>query len=129
MFILVSCPRYNFHYSELIPGRVTEGHEDLFLVSSPSVQRWWNGTKFMQVMEQPHRTKSPQRRAFFVPVRGALSALGAVTVLAVFWVTELKRDPRAPHVSVVETLLCDLLLGHDTSSVLTQAWSCLMETP
>jgi hypothetical protein len=69
----------------------------------------------MQVMEQPHRTKSPQRRAFFAPVRGALSALGAVTGLAVFWVTELKRNPLAPQVSVVETLLCDLLLGHDTS--------------
>jgi hypothetical protein len=66
-------------------------------------------------MEQPHRTKSPQRRTFFVPVRGALSALGAVTGLAVFWVTELKRDPLTPHVYVVETLLCDLFLGHDKS--------------
>ncbi len=60
----------------------------------------------MQVMEQPHRTKSPQRRAFFVPVRGALSALGAVTGLAVFWVTEPKRDPLAPHVSVREEQGC-----------------------
>jgi hypothetical protein len=65
-------------------------------------------------MEQPHRTKSPQRRTFFVPVRGALSVLGAVTGLAVFWVTELKRDPRTPHVCIVETLLCDLFLGQDT---------------
>jgi hypothetical protein len=111
---LVSCPRNNFHYPEQIPGGIIEGQGGLFLVSSPSVQRWWNGTKFMQVMEQPHKTKSPQRRAFFVPVRGALSALGAITGLVVFWVTELKRDPLAPHVSVVETLLCDLLLGNDT---------------
>jgi hypothetical protein len=65
-------------------------------------------------MEQPHRTKSPQRRVFFVPVRGALSALGAVTGLDVFWVAELKRDPLTPHVCIVETLLCDLFPGHDT---------------
>jgi hypothetical protein len=26
-------------------------------------------TKFMHVLKQPHRTTSPQRRAFFVPVR------------------------------------------------------------
>jgi hypothetical protein len=51
-------------------------------------------TRFMLVLEQLHNTISPQRRAFFVPacgycggpVRRALSALGAVTGLGVFWV-------------------------------------------
>jgi hypothetical protein len=50
----------------------------------------------MHVLKQPHRTTSPQRRAFFVPVHRALSALGAVTGSGVFWVAEMKRDPHAP---------------------------------
>ena len=36
---LVSCPRNNFHYSEQIPRRITEGQGGLFLISSPSGQR------------------------------------------------------------------------------------------
>jgi hypothetical protein len=79
------------------------GHGGLFSVSPPSAQRWWNGTKFMQVMEQPHGAISPQRRAFFVPVLRGLSTLGAVIGLGVFWVAELKRDPRAPFKTVAET--------------------------
>jgi hypothetical protein len=53
-------------------------------------------TRFMHVLKQPHRTTSPQRRGFFVPVHGALSALGAVIGSGVFWVAEMKRDPLAP---------------------------------
>jgi hypothetical protein len=62
-----------------------------------------NGTKFMQVMEQPHGAISPQRRAFFVPVLRGLSTLGTAIGLGVFWVAELKGDPRAPFKTVAET--------------------------
>jgi hypothetical protein len=91
------------------------GQEGFFSVSPPSVQRWWNGTRFMHVLKQRHRTTSPQRWAFFVPVHRALSALGAVTGSGVFWVVEMKRDPHAPFESAGGALLFELLLGQDTS--------------
>jgi hypothetical protein len=84
-------------------------------------------TRFMHVLKQPHRTTSPQRRAFFVlirrycggPAHRALSALGAVTGSGVFWVAEMKRDPHAPFDSAVDALLFELLLGQDTSRFLS----------
>jgi hypothetical protein len=75
-------------------------------------------TRFMHVLKQPHRTTSPQRRAFFVPVHRALSALGAVTGSGVFWVAEMKRDPLAPFESAVSAPLFMLLLGQDTSELI-----------
>lgn len=54
----------------------------------------WRGDK--PILEQPHRTTSPQRRAFFVPAHRALSAFGVVTGPGVFWVAEMERDPHAP---------------------------------
>jgi hypothetical protein len=71
----------------------------------------------MHVLKQPHRTPSPQRRGFFVPVHRALSALGAVTGSGVFWVAEMKRDPHAPFESAVGAFLFELLLGQDTRMI------------
>ncbi len=81
------------------------GRGGLFSVPPPSVQRLWNGTKFMQVMEQPHVAISQQRRAFFVPVLRGLSTLGAVIGLCVFWVAEPEKRPPCPPLKLSPSLL------------------------
>ena len=80
----------SFQFATIHPEVVERPFDRLTVLSNVE------GHHIFAYFETAPRAMSPQRRAFLVPVRRALSALGAVTGSGVFWVAELKETPVPP---------------------------------